>query len=105
MQFIVLGYDGTDDKALDRRLAAREAHLKLAKEMTDDGQWLYAVGILDNNGKMIGSMIVCDFPSRHHLEDQWLKREPYVIGKVWERFEVNRAQVAPLFAHERKQTP
>jgi len=53
MQFIVLGYDGTDDKALDRRLAAREAHLKLAKEMYGDGKWLYAAAILDDVGKMI----------------------------------------------------
>jgi uncharacterized protein YciI len=100
MQFIVLGYDGTDDKALDRRLAAREAHLKLAREMYGDGKWLYAVAILDDGGKMIGSMIVCDFPSQHELDEQWLRREPYVIGRVWQRIEVNRAQVAPFCAKE-----
>lgn len=27
MQFIVTGYDGNDDKALERRMNAREAHL------------------------------------------------------------------------------
>jgi len=74
MQFIVLGYDGTDDKALDRRLAAREAHLKQAKEMFGDRRWLYAAAILDDAGKMIGSMIVCDFPSRQGLEEEWLKK-------------------------------
>ena len=100
MQFIVLGYDGTDDKALDRRLAAREAHLKLAKEMFGDGKWLYAAAILDDGGKMIGSMIVCDFPSRNDLEGQWLKSEPYVIGRVWQGIEVNRAQVASFCAKE-----
>ena len=100
MQFIVLGYDGTDDKALERRLAAREAHLTLAKEMFGDGRWLYAAAILDDAGKMIGSMIVCDFPSRSDLEEQWLKSEPYVIGKVWQRIEVSRAQVAPFCAKE-----
>lgn len=94
MQFIVLGYDGTDDKAPERRLAAREAHLKQAKEMFDNGRWLYAAAILDDGGKMIGSMIVCDFSSRHALEEEWLKQEPYVSGKVWQRIEVNRAQVA-----------
>jgi len=100
MQFIVLGYDGTDDKALDRRLAAREAHLKLAKEMFGDGKWLYAAAILDEVGKMIGSMIVCDFPSRRELEEEWLKSEPYVIGRVWQGIEVNRAQVASFCAKE-----
>jgi uncharacterized protein YciI len=44
---------------------------------------------------MIGSMIVCDFPSREELEE-WLKEEPYVVGNVWKKINVNRAQVAPL---------
>ena len=98
MQFIVLGYDGTDNKASDRRLAAREAHLKQAKEMFGEGKWLYAAAILDDVGKMVGSMIVCDFTSRHELEEEWLAREPYVIGEVWQRVEVNRAQVASFCA-------
>jgi len=98
MQFIVLGYDGTDDKALDRRLAARESHLKLAQEMYGAGKWLYAAAILGDEGTMVGSLIVCDFPSRQDLEDQWLKREPYVIGRVWHRIEINRGQVAPFCA-------
>jgi uncharacterized protein YciI len=96
MQFIVIAYDGTDEGALDRRLAVRDTHLQLAKEWFDKGNWLYAVGILNDTGKMIGSMIVCDFPSRKELEEQWLKQEPYVVGNVWEKIEINRAQVAPF---------
>ena len=96
MQFIVIAYDDTDEGALERRLAVRDAHLKSAKEMFDSGKWLYAVGILNEDGKMIGSMIVCDFPSRDELEEQWLKNEPYIIGKVWKIVEVNRAHVAPF---------
>ena len=33
MQFIVIAYDGVDSKTAERRLAARDAHLKSAKEM------------------------------------------------------------------------
>lgn len=98
MEFIVIAYDGTDEGALERRLAVRDAHLKSAKEMFDNGKWLYAVGILNEDGKMIGSMIVCDFPSREELEEQWLKNEPYIIGNVWKKIEVNRAHVAPFCA-------
>ena len=97
MQFIVIAYDGTDEKALERRLAVREAHLESAKEMFESGKWLYAAGILNDDGKMIGSMIVCDFHSREELE-QWLKVEPYVVGKVWKKINVNRAQIAPFCA-------
>ncbi len=95
MQFIVIAYDGIDDKAIERRKAVREDHLKNAKEMFDSGKWLYAAAILDDAGKMIGSMVMCDFVSREELKKQWLNREPYVLGKVWEKIDINRAQVAP----------
>ena len=98
MHFIVSGYDGTDDKALDRRMAARESHLAMAENMYEKGRWLYAAAILDETGKMVGSMIVCDFDSREALEAEWLDKEAYVIGKVWERIEITRAQVAPFCA-------
>jgi len=96
MQFIVTGYDGTDDKALDRRMAAREAHLAMAGNLYKKGRWLYAAAILDETGKMKGSMIVCDFESKAAMESEWLNKEPYVVGKVWERIEITRAQVAPF---------
>jgi hypothetical protein len=95
MQFIVIAYDGIDDKAIERRKAVREDHLKNAKEMFDSGKWLYAAAILDDAGKMIGSMVMCDFVSREELKKQWLNREPYVLGKVWEKIDINRAQAAP----------
>ncbi len=96
MQFIVIAYDETDDSARERRMAAREAHLEQAGKMYNSGKWLYAAGILDDEGNMIGSMIVCDFPSREDLEEEWLKNEPYVTGSVWKRIDVHRARVAPF---------
>ena len=99
MQFIVIAYDGTDEKALERRLAVREARLTSARQMFDSGKWLYAAGILSDAGKMIGSMIVCDFASRGELE-QWLTEEPYVVGDVWKQINVNRAQIAPFCANK-----
>lgn len=94
MQFIVIAYDGTDEKALERRMAVRENHLKYAQEMFDAGKWLYASAILDDEGKMIGSMIVCDYPSREDLNEQWLKQEAYVTGNVWKTIKIHRAKVA-----------
>lgn len=94
MQFIVLGYDGTDDKALERRMTVRESHLKYAQEMFDAGKWLYASAILDDEGMMIGSMIVCDYFSREELQEQWLKNEAYVLGDVWKTIHIHRAKVS-----------
>ena len=98
MQFIVIGRDGTDENALDRRMAAREAHLATAKEMHDTGRWLYAAAILNDAGKMAGSVIVCDFESEDALRSEWLDNEAYVKGKVWETVEVTQAAVAPFWA-------
>lgn len=93
MQFLVTGYDGTDERALERRLAVREAHLKSFRERCEQGTFLFGSAILSDEGKMIGSLIVCEFPSRQDLEDQWLKSEPYVTGDVWRRIEISRAKV------------
>jgi len=98
MQFIVIGRDGTDENALERRMAAREEHLEIAREMYESGNWLYAAAILNDEGKMAGSMIVCDFESREALEREWLDNEAYVKGNVWETVEITQAAVAPFWA-------
>jgi hypothetical protein len=76
-------------------MAVREAHLEMAKEMFAAGKWLYACGILDDEERLIGSMIVCDFPSREDMEKQWLKQEPYVVGNVWQEVKIHRALIPP----------
>ena len=96
MQFLVHGYDGTDEKAPERRLAVRAAHIALGDELRASGNYLYAAAMLDEQGQMRGSMIVVDFETREDL-DAWLENEPYVTGKVWERIEVQRCQVGPSF--------
>jgi uncharacterized protein YciI len=94
MQFLVIAYDGTDEQALDRRLAAREAHLKSAKDNFDKDAWLYASAILDDNERMIGSAIICDYASREELQTKWLDNEPYVKGNVWKTIDIKRAQMS-----------
>ncbi len=97
MQFIVVAYDDTDEGALQRRLAVREAHLKSARAMLDKGELVYGAGILTDDGRMIGSMMICEFPSRDEI-GRWLQAEPYVTGKVWKNITIHRAQVAPFCA-------
>ena len=62
MQFLLIAYDGTDSGALQRRLAVREDHLNRISAMKKEGKFLLGGAILDDTGKMIGSMIVYDFP-------------------------------------------
>ena len=98
MQFVVIGYDGEDEQALERRLAAREAHLAMGDRMRDDGTMLYRAAILDDEEKMVGSVIVLEMDSRADV-DRWLSEEPYVRGDVWKKIEVRPARVGPSFAN------
>ncbi|MEI6048293.1 MAG: YciI family protein [Bacteroidota bacterium] len=87
MQFLLIAYDGTDEGALERRLKVREEHLGKIEGLKKSGEFLFGGAILDESGKMTGSMIVYDFPDRQSL-DAKLKEEPYIIGGVWEKIEI-----------------
>jgi len=95
MHFLVLGYDGTDDGAVARRMAVREDHLAGSRRMYEAGRWLDSGALLDEAGSMVGSFIVCDFAFREELETEWLDREPYVIGDVWRRIEIHPIRRSP----------
>ena len=95
MQFLLLAYDGTDPEALQRRLNVREEHLKRISLLKSSGEFLFGGAILDNNGKMIGSMIVYDFPDHQSLEEK-LKDEPYITKKVWEKTEIQPFRIAKI---------
>lgn len=87
MQFLIIGLDGSDADAHQRRLAAREEHIKLGDVLLEAGNLWYGAAILDDDGKMIGSAYMVDFPSENDLQE-WLKREPYVVGEVWKKIEI-----------------
>jgi uncharacterized protein YciI len=82
MQFMIVAYDGTDEGALNRRLAVRESHIAGAIELKNKGNLIAGGAILDDAGRMIGSTTYVDFESRAEL-DAWLERDPYVTGDVW----------------------
>ena len=96
MQFLVTAYDGIDEGAIERRLASRDEHLALTEAMLKKGTHLYAAAIMDDTDKMIGSVLIVEFPSRVEL-DEWLKVEPYVLGNVWDKIEVKPCKVGPMF--------
>ncbi|MCM3567940.1 YciI family protein [Neobacillus mesonae] len=96
MQYIVTAYDGTDEKAIERRLTVREEHLKSVEKRFEEGHHLYGAAILSDEGKMIGSMMVVDYSSREEL-DNWLKVEPYVTGDVWRKIDIQPCKVASAF--------
>ncbi len=96
MQYVVIAYDFTDEKAWDRRLTARPEHAKLVESKYKAGEFLYGGGIQNDSGKSIGSVIIVDFPTKEDL-DNWLKVEPFVVGKVWERIDIQPFRVGNVF--------
>ncbi len=66
-------------------------------KLRTQGNMIFGAAITDDNDKMIGSVIVANFPSRAEF-DAWLKVEPYVTHKVWENITVLNAKLAPTFA-------
>jgi hypothetical protein len=98
MQFVIIAHDGDDDNALARRLAARDQHLALSDAAVKTGEQLVGAALLDDAGKMRGSVMIVDYPSRKEV-DEWLAREPYVTGGVWKRIEVLPCKVGPSFGH------
>ncbi len=96
MPFLILGYDGKDEQALDRRLAVRPDHIKLGDQLREQGKVLYGVAMLDDNKKMIGSVYVVNMDTREEV-DKYLETEPYVTGNVWQKIEVLPCAVGPSF--------
>lgn len=94
-QYVVIAYDGTDSAALDRRMAARPAHLENIKPMVEKGELVIGGAILDDTGKMIGSVVICDFAEKAKF-DHWLKTDPYITGKVWQKIEVKPFRTAVM---------
>jgi uncharacterized protein YciI len=94
-QYIVFAWDGTDDKALERRMNSRPAHFECARTLKSGNNLILGGAMLDDTGKMIGSTMVVQFETEEELKD-WLEREPYIKNKVWEKFEVKPFRVAAV---------
>lgn len=90
MQFVVIGMDGTDEKALERRMAVREEHLAMGDKLVASGNLWYGAALLTDDGKMKGSVYIVDFPSKKELQE-WLKTEPYVVGRVWKEITIHKS--------------
>lgn len=95
MQFLLIAYDATDVEAPDRRLKSRSEHLEKIAHVKKAGHFLFGGAILDDNGKMIGSMILYETAHREEL-DNLLLDEPYIYNKVWEKIEIKPFRLAQI---------
>jgi len=96
VEFVVTAHDHRDAGALDRRTAVRPQHLEVVGELVKKGHIYCAAALLDDAQRMVGSIFICDFPSREEL-DAWVQNDPYVTGNVWDTIEVTPCAVGPFF--------
>lgn len=95
MQYVVHAYDHTDSEALARRLRVREAHLAGVRIMKANGTFHLGGALLDEEDRMIGSMMLVEFDSGEALQD-WLDIEPYVQEGVWNHIDIKPFRMAPV---------
>ena len=88
MQFMIKALDG--EGKLAKRMEVRPRHLAGMEKLRS--HIICAGGLLDDDGKMKGSVLILDFPTRDDL-DSYLASEPYVLEQVWEKIEVETMNV------------
>ena len=88
MQYIIKAYDG--EGMLDKRMEIRPRHLEGIERIKE--HVICAGGLLDDEGKMKGSVLIMEYESREQL-DEYLANEPYVQENVWQKIEVERMNV------------
>ena len=88
MQFIIKAYDG--EGMLDKRMEIRPRHLEGIERIKE--HVICAGGLLDDEGKMKGSVLIMEYENREQL-DEYLANEPYVQENVWQKIEVERMNV------------
>lgn len=88
MQFVIRAYNG--EGMLNKRMEVRPRHLEGIDKIRD--HVICAGGLLDDEGKMKGSVLIMEYENREQL-DEYLANEPYVQEHVWEKIEVERMNV------------
>ncbi|WP_439631257.1 YciI family protein [Shinella sp.] len=82
MQFTIIARDDPADGTLDKRLAARERHMERIHAMKAEGTIIDGGALLDDGGRMVGSVVLCEFPDRAAL-DAYIASEVYFTQGVW----------------------
>lgn len=94
-QYLITAYDYTDDGALKRRMDVRPHHLDGARELKANGNYVIGGAMLDDEGKMRGSVMILQFEDEEQLE-AWKQNEIYITQKIWESVDIKPFKVAEL---------
>ncbi|MCR8557159.1 hypothetical protein KXD93_05875 [Mucilaginibacter sp. BJC16-A38] len=94
-QYLITAYDHTDANGLSRRMNVRPHHLDGASALKKNGNFILGGAMLNDKGKMIGSVMVLQFETVEELE-AWKQSEPYITQDVWESVDIKPFKVATV---------
>lgn len=92
MQFVITAYDGAG--MLEKRMEVRSQHLEGMERLKE--HLIAAGGLLDDEGKLKGSVLIMEFQNREEV-DEYLANEVYLKEHVWKKITVERMNV--VYAH------
>jgi uncharacterized protein YciI len=87
MHFLVIAFDDSANGTAARRLAARSEHHARLRSLAERGQVSDGGVLLADDGSVMGSVLVCEFPDRAAL-DRCLADDVYSREGVWEDLRV-----------------
>jgi uncharacterized protein len=96
MHYVVIAHDHEGDDARERRLQVRPEHMARCEKMVEAGTLVFATALLDDDERMIGSVMVVDLPTRQDVE-RWLQDEPYQANDIWRQVDITRGRIGPWF--------
>jgi len=103
MHFIIIGKDGDDPDALNRRMAARDGHMAYSEMAVKTGEQVIAAAMLGQDGNMNGSVMIVEFDDIDGVKG-WLDKESYITGNVWQDVQIIPCKIPPAFHHLIKKT-
>ena len=94
-QYLISASDGTDEKALERRMAARPSHIEYIKKLKESGNFVLGGAKLSESNTMNGSSLIVQFETDEELQN-YLSQEPYITNNVWASYTVEPFKVAEV---------
>jgi len=94
-QYVIIARDGTDEKALDRRMEIRPVHLAGARQLKADNHFVLGGAMLNQAGQMEGSVMIVQFETEEQFQN-WYDNEPYIVAGVWRTIEIKPFKIADV---------
>lgn len=87
MHFAIIARDSVAEGTLAKRMTFRDEHLERIHAMKAEGTIVDGGAILNQAGDMVGSVVLCEFPSRAAL-DVYIESEVYFRHGIWASLEI-----------------